>query len=180
MMTWALIAGGGVVGVGLLAFVAGSLLPRGHVARVRARFSQSPERLWATITDLSGWPSWNPHVKKTERQPDQDGKPVWLVRDANGAMPSRIERLQAPAADQPGEMVTRIDDPKLPFGGSWTWTVVRVDGGTEVTIREDGEIKSPIFRLMSKLFFDPHDTATQYLASLGKKHGEDVAPARLD
>ena len=105
MMTWALTAAGGMLGIGVLAFVAGSLLPRGHVSRVRARFSKPPSILWDTITDFSAWPSWNPNVKKMERQPDHDGKPVWLLSDANGTMPSRVERMRAPENGGAGEIV---------------------------------------------------------------------------
>ena len=179
MIGWALTAAGAVVGVGVLAFVAGSLLPRGHRSRVRARFTKPPELLFETITDFAAWPSWNPSVRKMERQADRNGKPVWLLTDANGKLPSCVELMRAPGRDQPGEIVTRIDDPKLPFGGTWTWRFALIDGGTEITITEEGEVKNPIFRLMSKLFFDPHGTAMKYLTALGKKHGDDVIPTPL-
>ena len=35
------------------------------------------------------------------------------------------------------------------FGGTWTWTFEPTKGGTRVTIREDGEVFDPLFRILT-------------------------------
>jgi hypothetical protein len=60
----------------------------------------------------------------------------------------------------------RIADPKLPFGGTWTYELEPVAGGTSVTLTEDGEVYNPLFRVMQKLFFSPYRTIDTFLANL--------------
>jgi hypothetical protein len=73
--------------------------------------------------------------------------------------------------ERASKLVTRIDDPSQPFGGSWTLLVRPVAGGTELTITEDGEVYNPIFRVMSKLFFSPYSTIDTYQADLRRRLG---------
>ena len=53
------------------------------------------------------------------------------------------------------------------------------DGGTLVTVTEDGEIYNPFFRVMSKLIFGYHRTQESYLSALAQKFGEAVVVERL-
>src|SRR5688500_6992477 len=45
----------------------------------------------------------------------------------------------------PSRLVTRIADPELPFGGTWTFTLAAEGGGTRLTITEHGQIHNVIF-----------------------------------
>ena len=45
--------------------------------------------------------------------------------------------------------VTRIADRNLPFGGTWMVEIVPADGGSKVTITENGEVYNPFFRFAS-------------------------------
>lgn len=81
--------------------------------------------------------------------------------------PVRLER-QVP----PSLLVTRISDPKLPFGGSWTYRIDPVGPGTsELTITEDGEVYNVIFRFMSRFVFGHHATMDAFIRELQVRVG---------
>jgi hypothetical protein len=67
----------------------------------------------------------------------------------------------------------RIADAELPFGGTWTYEIRPADGGSTLTITEDGEVYNPIFRLISRLT-GQRGTITEYHTSLARKFGQPV------
>jgi hypothetical protein len=73
-------------------------------------------------------------------------------------------------------MVTRIRDTDLGYSGQWTYLFAAENGGTRVTIREDGEVSNVIFRFMSRYVFGHTATIDSYLTSLAKRFGEEAAP----
>jgi hypothetical protein len=77
---------------------------------------------------------------------------------------------------KPGvRLVTRIADRNLPFGGTWTFDIApTADGGSELRIREDGEIYNVIFRFMARFFFGYTSSIESYLKDLGAKFGQPV------
>jgi hypothetical protein len=95
------------------------------------------------------------------------GAPLVTEHGDMGTIPYRVEVMEPPS-----KLVMRIADPKLGFGGTWTFEIFRNDSGSEVVITENGEIHNPFFRVMSKLFFPPTDTIETYLADLKKRLGE--------
>jgi hypothetical protein len=52
----------------------GYMLPVKHVAVRQARLPQSPEKVFATITDIKDFPTWRPSVKRVELLPPNDGR----------------------------------------------------------------------------------------------------------
>jgi hypothetical protein len=178
-MFWVGIAAGGLVGLVLLAALAGSMVERHHVASVRVRIAAPPPEVWATVRDFGAWKEWNPAVKGMERLPDRDGKERWRLSDATGGFPSLVEVSTPPSAGNPGVLRTRIDDPDLPFGGTWTWEVAPDGAGAAVTITEDGEIRNPIFRLLARFVFGYHGTAEKFLGALARRHGAEAATERV-
>jgi uncharacterized protein YndB with AHSA1/START domain len=159
-----------VVLVALMALI-GRGLPQSHVAARRARFRQPPEILWAAITDVDDFPSWRPDVKRVERLPDRDGRPVWCEIGRHGRL--TLEQVEA---QPPRRLVGRIADPTLPFGGTWTYDIAVVEGGSTLTITENGEVYNPLFRFMARYLFGYHGTLEGYLKALGKKFNEAVVP----
>jgi hypothetical protein len=166
-MKWAIIAAGVLGALVLGVLVIGWLLPKAHVASRRARFKQPPENVWDVI---SGPPDWRPDVKKFEMLPERDGRPQWREFDQhNGSI--LFERVEA----VPGRLlVTRIADPNLPFGGTWTHEIAKTEDGCTLTITEHGEVYNPIFRFMSRFVFGHTATMETYLKALGKKFGEEI------
>jgi hypothetical protein len=111
-------------------------------------------------------------VTGVERQPDRDGRPVWLVRDGHEAMPLIV------AESEPNKWLKTVipADAELPFGGAWSWQISPADEATVVTIIEEGEIYNPLFRALADLVFGYHGTLNETLEDLGRKFGEEVHP----
>lgn len=149
--------------------LAGARLPKGHTASVRARFTQTPEAVWEAISNLTQAANWRSDLKAIERLPDENGKPVWVEVGKQGRMRYVIEEMVPPS-----RMVTRIADPKLPYGGSWTYVIAPQDSGCTLTLTEDGEIYNVLFRFMARYVFGYDATMAKYLHDLGLRFGEEV------
>ena len=170
-MKWLFIIVGSLVALIALFWLIGLLLPQGHVASRMARYKQPPEKIWQTITDIEGMPAWRKDVKGIKRLPDRNGMPAWVETSGSGEMP-----LEVIEWNPPRRMVGKIADPKLPFGGTWTYEIEPVEGGSTLRITEHGEIYPALFRFMARFFFGYASTMEQYLKALGTKFGETVEP----
>lgn len=145
----------------LAAFV-GSRVPVAHVASRRARFEAAPETVWAAITAVEDFPAWR-KVDRVERLPDRGGRPAWIEHTSDGRITLVADRHEPPRL-----LVVRIDDPDLPFGGTWTYEIEPSQGGCTLTITENGEIYNPFFRVMARYVFGYEGTMTEYLEALGR------------
>jgi ABC-type glycerol-3-phosphate transport system substrate-binding protein len=163
-MKWILIAGAALLAIAALAVAIGWMLPVKHVASRSATFSVPPETVWSAITDANAFPTWRSDVTKVERQPDVDGRAVWIEEGSSGRLKLAVEK-----SDRPRTLVTRIADPDLPFGGAWVYEIVPSPAGCTLTITEQGEIYNPIFRVMARFVFGYEATMAGYLESLKKK-----------
>ena len=165
-MKWLLLTGAVLVGLILLVALVGACLPKRHVARRSAEFKSPPAATWPVITNIAAFAQWRDGVTKVEILPDSKGK-RWREEGSQGAMTFEIVE-----ATPPGRWVTRIADPKLPFGGTWTYHLEPSGTGSKVTITEDGEVYNVFFRFLSRFFFGYTSTIDTYLNSLGKKLGD--------
>lgn len=172
-MKWLLIGGGGLVAVILVIVIVGALLPRDHVASVRARISATPDVVWPIIADVARHPTWREGVSRIELLPATDGKPTWREHSSNGVILMVTDR-----AEPPHRLTTRIADDKLPFGGTWDFVLEPTGhGATTVTITEHGAVYNPVFRFMSRFVFGHTATMDAYLRSLGRKFGDHIRPS---
>jgi hypothetical protein len=160
-----------VVVIGVVITVVGSLLPARHVASRAARYTTPPDSLWGTLSDFPNMPGWAPELTRVERLPDRDGHPVWLHVGSRWSAPMELIEFEPPR-----RFTTRIADPELPFGGTWTYEVVPTGAGATVTITERGEVGNPMMRFLSRFVFGQTSTIDAYLEALGRKHGETVTP----
>jgi uncharacterized protein YndB with AHSA1/START domain len=163
-MRWIIIAF--VVFAALVAIVAliGARLPQSHRASVEHTLTATPDVVWRTITDIESFPSWREDLKRVQRLPDRDGRPAWIEEGRSGKMTLVVERMEPPRL-----LVGRIADPALPFGGTWTYEIMPVSGGSRLRITEDGEVYNPIFRFMARFIFGYEGTIRAYMASLQKR-----------
>jgi hypothetical protein len=184
MMRTVLIAAGVIVGclVLLVAIVAaiGLMLPRDHVAARTVRVRQTPEQVFAIISDVEKVPTWRADITRVEILPSDDHGHMMFREHGSDAVTYRVE-----ASEPPRRRVVRIADANLPYGGTWTYDVTTVASAavaasaaplTQITITERGEVYNPIFRFMSRFVFSHHATIDAYLTALGKKLGESVTP----
>jgi len=169
-MKWLLIILGVLVALAALVWLIGTTLPKDHVATLMARYNQPPEKIWEAITDAEAMPAWRKDLKSVKRLPNRDGKPAWVETSSFGDMPLYVETFEPTH-----KLVTRIADPNLPFGGTWTFEIAPAEGGTTLRITERGEVRSAFFRFMARFVFGYTATTETYLRDLGAKFGESVA-----
>lgn len=146
---------------GALVVIIGYSLPKAHAATRAARVALPPDALYALLIDVDKYASWRPGVKALTRQPDRDGRPAWTEEVGGMKIPLYFERMERPSL-----LVSRIADPSLPFGGTWSYRIAPAAGGSEVTITEDGEVYNPFFRFMSRFVFGHTATLDEFVKNL--------------
>jgi hypothetical protein len=164
------VIGGLILLVGIVALI-GTRLPKSHVASRSILLHKSPQEVYAVVRDFGSAPQWRSDVKQMEVEAPPGG-PVYF-REVGKNDTINYELVE----DVPGQrMVTRIRDTDLGYSGQWTYLFAAENGGTRVTIREDGEVSNVIFRFMSRYVFGHTATIDSYLTSLAKRFGEEAAP----
>ncbi|MFI5177769.1 MAG: SRPBCC family protein [Vicinamibacterales bacterium] len=166
MLKWTLIVVIALVGLVALVALIGMMLPRGHRASRTATLPAAPPVVFGVITDFARAPEWRRDVSRIEVVPDDGRGRVVREHGRQGVVPYRVEVFEPPT-----RLVMRIDDPSLPYGGSWTYELRPAGTGTSLTITEEGEVYNPIFRFMQKVVFSPYATIDAYLAALRKRLG---------
>ena len=164
-MKWVLIAFAVLIGIVAAIAVIGAILPTAHVASRSSRFKQPPQAIWDVIT---GPPDWRPDIRGIEELPPRDGHRVWKEIDRHGRSVT-FERVEE---NPPARLVTRIADPKLPFGGAWTYEITPEPGGCVFKITENGEIYNPIFRFVARFVSGYTGSMETYFKALHAKFGE--------
>jgi len=164
-MRWILVI---VLAVTLLVVIIaliGAMLPKAHIVARTARIAMPPDALYTLLADITQYQSWRPDVKSLQRLPDKNGMPAW-VEESNGMkIPMRFERMERPSL-----LVGRIDTDELPFSGAWTYRITPAGtGASDLTITEDGAVRNPIFRFMSRFVFGHYATMDAFLKNLAAR-----------
>jgi hypothetical protein len=76
-------------------------------------------------------------------------------------------------------LALRIDDPGLPFSGSWTYSIQPDRDGSLLTVVERGAIKNTLFRSLARFVFGYHSMLDGYLRALGTRLGEETTPEHV-
>jgi hypothetical protein len=171
-MKWILWIFVALAGLLILITLIGWLLPKEHVATRLGRYRQPPEAIWKAITDIDAMPSWREGLKSVKHLPDKNVLPSHLEVTAMGEIPMETVEMTPPR-----RLVSRIADPKLPFGGAWTFEITPTGEGSTLRITENGFVTNPVFRFLSRFVFGYTGTIESYLKSLAKKFGE---PPRIE
>lgn len=151
-----LIVGAAIAAALALLTILGWITPRRHEASGEREISAPPERVYALVRAVAEYPKWRSGVKAVDVQGQR-----YVETTSQGKTPYRVVR-----DEPPGLLVTEIDDPKLPYGGTWTFEIEDRSGHALLRITERGEVKSTLFRGIGRLFF-PHDkTLRSYLADV--------------
>jgi len=159
----------GAVGLGLVVgavAATGFLLPVAHTASGSLEVAAPPAQVFEIVADFARYPDWRTDVTHVEVTGERGAGQLVIETGGAGTIPYRVE-----AYGPPTHLVTRIADPSLPFGGTWTYELSRSARGTMVTITEDGEVYNPIFRFMSAFVFGHTATIEQYLDDLEARTG---------
>ena len=165
-IVWIVVAIAVIVG---LVVLIGSQLPKGHKVTRTTKLKLPPDALYTVLSDVDHYQTWRPDVKKLERLPDRDGRPAWVEEMSTGRIPLFFERMERPSL-----LVTRIADPTLPFGGTWTYRITPAAGGSELSITEDGEVYNPIFRFVSRFILGHTATLDAFIEHVQAKAIQDA------
>jgi uncharacterized protein YndB with AHSA1/START domain len=153
----------GIIVLLILTVVAmGYALPVAHVESRTATFAQPPDRVMAVLADVENFPRWRTGVRAVEVL-------AWEPRvrwREYGRDTITFERVEI---EPPTRLVTRIADPDLPFGGTWTFELTEEGEGTRLTITEHGEVHNPLYRFMSRYVFGHAATMEEFLEDLGRR-----------
>ncbi len=158
-------------------WLAGAMLPVGHVAARRVPVTATPDALFALLIDVEHYPQWREGVTATHRLPSVEGRTRFV--EVSGRDSLTFEILDATA---PRRLVTRIVGQGLPFGGEWVFDVESQGDGSRLTITEHGDVYSPRFRFVSRFIIGHTSTIDGYLRSVVRHFGgngtiENAAPA---
>lgn len=156
-----LIAAITVVALIAAVILVGLLLPKTHLATRTVVIDAPPPVVWKAITTVEAYPQWR-DVQAAVQLPPQGGRKMWKETDRHGDTMTIEVMEEVPER----RLVTRIADKKLPFGGTWTYELVPMRGGTQLTIIEDGVIHNPVFRCMARYVIGYHATMDEYLKRL--------------
>ena len=151
------IVAGLLVLAGIVALI-GSRLPKAHDASRSIFMRQSPPDVYAVVRDFDSAPKWRSDVKQIEVERQQGGPVYFREVGKNGTV--NYELMEDVPAQR---MVIRIRDTDLGYSGQWTYLFAPENGGTRITIREDGEVSNVIFRFMSRYLLDRQRRSTRIL-----------------
>ncbi len=163
------VVAGIIVGLVLLAAIValvGSRLPKEHVASKSILLDRRPEEVYAVVRDFASAPRWRADVSQVEVETQPNGSVYFREVGSNGTV--NYELIEDVPAQR---MVTKIRDPDLGYSGQWTYTFTAENGGTRLTIREDGVVANIFFRFMSRYVFGHTATIDSYLAALARHFG---------
>jgi uncharacterized protein YndB with AHSA1/START domain len=153
---------------------AGLSMPREHKVSSRVQLTAPRDSVWAVLRAFGDYPKWHPDFKSSVKGERVNGHETW-VQDVGG-MTMSVEFLEI---HPPANLVTEIiTDEKSQWGGIWTYDLTANGTGTEVTITEEGWVKSPFFRVLMKMR-GSHATMDGVLKHLGAKFGEQVTPEHV-
>jgi uncharacterized protein YndB with AHSA1/START domain len=158
----------GVVGAAIaliaIVLVVGWMLPVRHRVSREATYAVTPDSLFETLVNTEAFPSWRSDIQRVETLPPMNGKRSFREVGKHGTITYVVED-EAPAQ----RLVTRIADPSLPFGGSWTYELTPAGTGTTLRITEDGEVYNPVFRFVSRFVLGHDTTINRFLKDLGTR-----------
>jgi hypothetical protein len=165
-MIWIAYIAGCLAGVVGLMAVIGLALPRAHVAARRTTLPAPPGDVWRALTDLENQVGWRRDLREVVRVSPTS----FRERTTQGSITFEI------TTERPPELrITTIADEELPFGGRWIYELAPASAGTQLTITEDGFVKNPLFRFLSRTVFSTASTMERFLADLSS-HFAGAAP----
>ncbi len=157
----ALVAFGGVP---LALFLVGRRLPVEHVATRSLHVAAPRERIFDLLVDVRAAPRWRSdvtHVAVVAREP----RLRYRERGRFGLVLFEVEE-----AARPERFVTRVVPERgdMAFSGRWLWTLAEEDGGTRVTLVEEGTVRSAIYRALMHHLFGTSSTIDRTLSGLAR------------
>ena len=128
---------------------------------------QTPEAVFALLTDLPNFPTWNRNMMKIEMLPPVDGKEATRQTFKGNMQMTIITSESTP----PKHLVRSMGDNSGPIEGSWTYEISPTADGSQMVLTEQMTMNNVFFRLMAKLF-GPTKHMDEHLEGMAKHFGE--------
>lgn len=142
----------------------GLMLPQNHLAQTEFDLKASADQVYQVLTDIQGYPSWRPLVKKVEiRDPAN-----WVEYTTDGEAVEYQLEIAVPRE----KWKTTIQTKDLGYGGYWSFMLAKNGTGSKLTIAEHGEIYNPVFRFIAHFFMGLDSSIIDYGRNLKTKLGE--------
>ena len=127
-------------------------------------FAVSIDAVWDVISDVLSAAAWREDLQAVE--------PVDLDHWREVSKRGRSVLYRRVEAHAPSRLIVKIADPDLPYAGTWTREISE-DGPNAawLTITENGAVKNPVFRILSRYVFSQSKSIETYLDSLQKRLG---------
>jgi uncharacterized protein YndB with AHSA1/START domain len=155
-----------VLAIGTALFM-GSRLPVEHTASVTDTIPAPQQKVWTLITNPAAMPKWRTGLKAVTVLPSENGAQCWAEVQSSMTM-----ALCADVREEPTRQVVRIADPKLPFGGTWTYVLEPMgENSTKVTITENGTTGPAMWRFVGHYVLGEDGSIKQYLSDLKRAAG---------
>ncbi len=151
-----------IVAVSIL-YLCGRFLPEDHRATISFVVAKPRPVVWAALTDYAAMPRWWPAVKSVRIEKGQNGETLTWNTDAHG----REVAFRTKEEIVPEKLVREIVGADLPFGGTWTYLLSEENGGTKVTLIEDGIIRPPLLRAFARYFYGLDRTMKDFADHFG-------------
>ncbi len=151
-----------------IVFAVGSILPE-HTTHTRTiTLKQPPEKVFAALADVAKMPQWNRNMETVEILPPTDGKET-TRQTFNGGMSMTVVTTESLP---PAHLVREIGDSHGSYTGSWSYGITPIpDGGSQVALTEQSNVRNPFIRIMVKIF-GPTKYMDEHLQDLAKHFGE--------
>jgi uncharacterized protein YndB with AHSA1/START domain len=153
-----------------LAYAIGLTIPEHQTHTRSVTIRQTPEAIFALLTDLPNMPKWNRNLLKVETLPPTNGKET-TRQTFNGKMTMTVVTSES---IPPRRLVRSVTDDKKVFSGSWAYDITPNAGGSQIVLTETSDMANPFLRLMTKVF-GPTKYMDQHLEDLAKHFGETAA-----
>ncbi len=151
-----------LVAAGTVAYL-GSRQPAQHAVTRSIYVPQSPEQVYARISNVTALPQWRPEVKSVTVLPNIGEHMQWQENYKMGNL--RFELMEDNA---PLERIARISDPSSPFQGDWTYELTPKGSGTTVSITERATVNNVFFRFIMHYMLGETKTIDDYLTDLAR------------
>ena len=143
---WSVFVLVGLILIVLLASVIGRFLPKKHRVQASIDLDAQPEVVWDLLRDFEKYASWRSGLRRVEKINEQS----WLEVDRH-----RKKVIYGIAEEKsPTRLVVQIRSDNLPYSGQWIYEISREGESTSLTITEEGEVYSPIFRFIGHYIMD--------------------------
>ena len=156
-----------LVVVAVAAYLYALSIPAHQTHTRTTTLKQTPEAVFALLTDLPNFPKWNHNMEKIEMLPPIDGKEATRQTFKGNMQMTIITSESTP----PTRLVRSMGDNSGPFEGSWTYEISPTAGGSQIVLTEQMTMNNACFRLMAKLF-GPTKYMDEHLEDIAKHFGE--------